>query len=104
MSKIKTGDKVVVISGKNRGKAGKVTSAYPKENRITVDGVNMQKKHVRPRRQGEKGQIVERPAPISISNVKLICSKCNKATRVGYKIEGGEKYRICKKCNNAISK
>lgn len=102
--KIKTGDKVVVLSGKNRGKTGKVTHTFPKENRIIVDGVNIQKKHVRAKRQGEKGQIVEMSAPINTSNVKLICSKCNKPARVGYKVEGKEKYRVCKKCGNVVNK
>jgi len=100
--KIKKGDQVLVISGKYRGKKGKVIRALPKKEKIVVEGVNIVKKHVRPRRAGEKGQIVQMPAPLHVSNVKLICSHCKKATRVGYKIEGEKKYRICKKCKREI--
>jgi len=84
--KIRKGDQVLIISGKYRGKKGKVLKAFPKEQRLLIEGVNLRKKHIRPRREGEKGQIVELPAPIHISNVKLICPKCKKATKVGYKI------------------
>ena len=100
--KIKKGDKVLVISGKNRGKTGKVTDVFPRNLRLIVEGVNFQKKHTRPKKQGEKGQIVEIAAPIDISNVKLICLKCNKASRVGYKVEGKDKFRICKICDSAL--
>lgn len=104
--KIKKGDTVLVISGKYRGKTGKVLKAFPKEMKILVDGVNLVKKHVKPKRTGEKGQIIQIPKPISVSNVKLICPSCKKATRVGYRIseENGEKLkkRICKKCKREI--
>ena len=100
--KIKAGDKVLVTRGKNRGKTGKVLSAYPRTTSVIVEGVNIHKKHVRPKKQGEKGQVVEIPASIVVSNVKLICNKCNKTTRVGYTGEGKEKYRVCKKCNEAL--
>ena len=100
--KIKKGDQVLVISGKYRGKKGKVIRALPKKEKIVVEGVNIVKKHVRPRRAGEKGQIVQMPAPLHVSNVKLICPHCKKATRVGYKIEAKKKYRICKKCKREI--
>ncbi|OGZ61582.1 MAG: 50S ribosomal protein L24 [Candidatus Spechtbacteria bacterium RIFCSPLOWO2_02_FULL_38_8] len=100
--KIKKGDKVLVISGKNRGKTGKVTGVFPNDLKLIVEGVNMQKKHMRPKKQGEKGQIVEVPSPIDISNVKLICSKCNKASRIGYKVESKDKFRICKKCDASL--
>jgi len=100
--KIKKGDTVLIISGKDRGRKGKILEVFPKENRILVEGINLRKKHQRPRRTGEKGQIVELPAPIDIANVKLICPKCGKATRVGYKISGEKKYRICKKCGQEI--
>lgn len=102
MAKIKTGDKVVILHGKNRGKTGKVISAVPSKEKIVVEGVNMQKQHVKARKQGEQGQIVQKPGPVDISNVKLICSNCNKAARVGYKVEGGSKYRVCKKCEKQI--
>lgn len=100
--KIKNGDTVLIISGKDRGKKGKVINVFPKENRIVVEGANLRKKHTKPRRQGEKGQIVEIAAPLNISNVKLICPKCKKATRVGYKVVEKNKFRICKKCKQEI--
>jgi len=100
--KIKTGDTVLIISGKDKGKKGKVIKSLPREGRIIVEGINIRKKHVRPRREGEKGQIVEVPAPFDVSNVKLICPKCKNATRVGYKIVEKNKYRVCKKCNQEI--
>lgn len=100
--KIKKGDQVVVISGKYRGKKGKVVRAFPKEDKVMVEGVNIVKKHVRPRKSGEKGQIAETFAPLHVSNVKLICPKCRKSTRIGYRIDGDKKYRICKKCGQEI--
>lgn len=100
--KIKNGDTVLIISGKDRGKKGKVINVFPKENRIVVEGVNLRKKHTRPKKQGEKGQIVEIAAPFNVSNVKLICPKCKKPTRVGYKVVEKNKFRICKKCQQEI--
>ena len=100
--KIKKGDTILIISGKDRGRKSKVLQTFPKEERIIVEGINLRKKHIRPRRAGEKGQIVEKPAPIHISNAKLICLKCGKATRVEYKIVEKKKYRICKKCGQEI--
>ncbi len=108
--KIHKNDTVLIISGKDRGKKGKVLRAFPKEQKVLVEGVNIRKKHIRPRREGEKGQIVKTPGPISVSNVKLICPKCGKATRVGYtmksKIKNQKskilKYRVCKKCKAKI--
>jgi len=100
--KIKKGDNILVISGKDKGKTGKVTRAIPKEGKILVEGINLRKKHVRPKKQGEKGQIVQVPAAMQASNVKMICPKCGKATRVGYKIEKNIKSRICKKCQQII--
>ncbi len=100
--KIKKGDQVIVISGKYKGKKGKVLKVIPKEGKIVVEGVNMIKKHMRPRKEGEKGEVVHKPAPIYVSKVMLICPKCKKLTRVGYKIVDGKKYRICKKCKSEI--
>jgi len=97
--KIHKGDTVLIISGKNKNKQNKVLRAFPKENRILVNEINLRKKHQKPKKSGEKGQIIQIPSPIAVSNVKLICSKCKKATRVGYKLtENRKKYRICKKC------
>jgi len=100
--KIKKGDQILVISGKDRGKKGKVIESLPKENRIVVENINLRKKHNRPKRSNEKGQIVELPVPFSVSNVKLICGKCGRAVRAGYRVEGKKKHRICKKCEAII--
>lgn len=100
--KIRKGDTILIISGKDRRRKGKVLRALPKEEKIMVEGINLRKKHVKPRRSGEKGQIIEIPAPINISNAKLICPKCGKATKVRYELKEKEKYRICKKCGQRI--
>jgi len=100
--KFKKGDTVLIISSKDKGKKGKILKVFPKENRILVEGVNLRKKHQKPKRSGEKGQIITLPIPIHVSNAKLICPKCGKATRVGYKIIDKKKFRICKKCDQEI--
>jgi len=101
--KIKKDDTVLIISGKDRGRKGKVLEVLPKEGKISVEGVNLLKKHQKPKKSGEKGQIIQLPKPIDVSNVKLICPKCGKPTRIGYKLrENKEKYRICKKCGQEI--
>jgi large subunit ribosomal protein L24 len=100
--KVKKGDTVLIISGKDKGKKGKVLRVLIDEKRIVIEGANLIKKHQKPKQSGEKGQMVEMPAPIDSSNVKLICSKCNKATRIGYKILNDNKYRVCKKCGKQI--
>ena len=101
--KIKTGDKVIAVSGKDKGKQGKVVQIFQKEEKASVDGINLMVKHLRPRAQGQKGQKVQFPAPIHISNLLLICSKCGKPTRVGKKITEDKRYvRICKKCKEII--
>ena len=100
--KIKKGDQVLIISGKNKGKKGKILKALPREEKVVVEGINIRKKHLRGRRMGEKGQIIELPLPIHIANVQLVCPKCGKTARVGYKIVEAKKYRICKKCQGEI--
>lgn len=100
--KIRKGDIVLIISGKDRARKGKVIEAFPKKGRVIIEGINLRKKHVKPKKSGEKGQIVETPASIDVSNTKLICPKCGKPTRVGCKIEGKRKYRVCKKCGQEI--
>lgn len=100
--KIKKGDNVLVVSGKDKGKTGKVLKSIPKEMKILVEGVNLKQKHVRPKKQGEKGQIVKSPASFHVSNVKMLCPKCQKPARIGYKITNGKKVRICKKCKSEI--
>jgi len=101
--KIKKGDKVKIIAGKDKGKQGRILQVLPKEGKVVVEGLNLVIKHVRPRRAGEKGQRIQFPAPLNISNVMLICTKCDKPTRVGYKIlENKKKVRICKRCKEVI--
>jgi len=100
------GDKVKIVKGKDAGKTGKVIQIFPKERKVVVEGLNIYIKNVRPRKQGEKGQKVEFPAPMAGANVRLICPKCSKPTRVGYKALTGtskkKKVRQCKKCNEVI--
>jgi large subunit ribosomal protein L24 len=100
--KIKKGDTVLIISGKDKGKKAKVLESFPRQNKIIVEGINLVKRHRRPRREREKGQIVEVPKPINVSNVKLVCPKCGRPTRLGYRLTEKGKYRICKKCNQEI--
>lgn len=100
--KIKKGDKVIILVGKDKGKTGKILQVVPEKNRVSVEGLNIQNKHMRPRKQGESGQKIQIPAMIDASNVALISAKDNKATRVGYKKEGEKKVRIDKKSNQAI--
>ncbi len=96
--KIKKNDQVKIVIGKDSGKTGKVLRVFPKENRLTVEGLNLVKKHMRPRREGEQGQRVEISGKLNISNVMLVCPKCGKPTRVGFKVAGDKKLRVCKKC------
>lgn len=96
--KIHKGDQVLIISGKDRGKKGKVLEVLKQDSKIVVEGVCIRKKNAKPKKSGEKGQLVHVPAAFSIANAALICPKCSKATRVGYKILDKKKYRICKKC------
>lgn len=97
--KIKKGDIVKVLTGASKGKSGKVLTVFLQTGKITVEGVNLRKKHARPKKQGQKGQIVEFPAALSVSKVAVVCPKCGKPTRVGYLVKPDEKKRrVCKKC------
>ena len=100
--RIKKGDKVKMLSGKDRGKSGKVLEVFPRSGKVIVENLNMVKKHLRPTKEGEKGKRVEVAMPVSVSKVMIICSHCGKATRIGYKLEGKKKFRICKKCGKEI--
>ena len=99
---IKKGDTVVVLSGKDRGKQGKVLGIVPKSSKVVVEGINMVTCHVKPRRQGEEGGIVKREAAIASCKVQVVCPKCSKATRVAHKIENGKSVRVCKHCGAAL--
>lgn len=97
--RIKKGDLVKKIAGKDKGKQGKVIKTIPSEGRIVVENVNIVKKHQKARRQGERGQRVEIAAPFDVSNAMVVCPSCSKATRVSYKLVGDKKVRVCKKCS-----
>ena len=99
---IKKDDKVVVLSGKDKGKQGKILVSDPKAMKVIVEGVNVATKHQKPRKQGEEGGIIKVETPIYASKVQLVCPKCGKATRVGHKIADGKKVRVCKKCGAEI--
>ena len=99
---IRKDDKVVVLSGKDKGKQGKVLVAEPKAGKVIVEGVNVASKHQKPRKQGEEGGIIKVETPIYAAKVQLVCPKCGKGTRVGHKIADGKKVRVCKKCGAEI--
>lgn len=97
---VKTGDEVVVINGKYRGKKGKILQAAPSEGKVIVEGINIITKHVKPRKMGEAGGLIKAESALYADKVQLICPKCGKPTRVGHKLsENGKKMRVCKKCN-----
>jgi len=101
--KIRKDDNVLVIAGKDQGKKGKVHRVYPRENRVVVERVNIVKKHMRPRGPTLQAGIIEMEAPIHISNVMLVCTKCNQPARVGFRfLEDGAKVRVCKRCHEVI--
>jgi large subunit ribosomal protein L24 len=97
--KLKKGDTIKIMGGKDRGKTGTVLHAMPMGERVVIEGLNMFKKRSRPRKQGETGQIVLVPRAIPASRVQLVCSSCKEVTRVGFRMEGNRKVRYCKKCN-----
>ena len=95
---IKKNDKVVVISGKDKGKEGKVLRADPSAGKLVVEGVNVASKHQKPKKQGEQGGIIKMETPIYACKVMVVCPKCGKPTRVAHKVDGDKKVRVCKKC------
>ncbi len=102
MSKVhvKTGDKIVVINGKDRGKQGKVLQVSPSEGKVIVEGVNIVSKHVKPRKMGEAGGIIKAESALYADKVQLVCPKCGRPTRVGHMIDDkGKKFRVCKKAD-----
>ena len=102
---IRKNDQVIVRAGKDRGKKGRVLSVLPEKNRVVVEGVNIIKRHTRPNPQRNiKGGIVEREASVHASNVQLICPECGKMTRIGHRMDGERKQRICRKCEGVIDK
>ncbi len=101
---VKKGDNVVVITGKDKGKTGKVLEVFPKDNKVLVDGVNIVTKHKKARTQQEKSEIVKKAAPFEASNVLVVCPVCGKATRVAHKEINGKNARVCKKCSASLDK
>ncbi|MDW0116759.1 50S ribosomal protein L24 [Sporosarcina thermotolerans] len=101
---VKKGDKVMVITGKDKGKTGVILAAFPKKDRVLVEGVNIVKKHTKPNQVNPQGGIISQEAAIHVSNVMLIDPKTGEPTRVGYKIEDGKKVRIAKKSGEALDK
>lgn len=101
--KIKKGDRVQVLTGKDRGKTGQVTRALPDAGKVIVDGVNVAKKHQKATKATMQGGIIDKDMPIPVANVAIVCPTCNKPTRVGFKIDGdGTKVRVCKKCGGEM--
>ena len=100
--RIKKGDTVKVLSGNDKGKTGEVLNVIPKTNKIIVKGVNIRKRHVKPRKQGEEGGIISVECSIHSAKVNVVCPKCGKKKKIGYKEEKGEKIRVCKKCGAKI--
>ena len=100
--KIRKGDTVKVLSGNDKGKTGEVLDVIPKTNKIVVKGINIRKKHVKPRKQGEEGGIIPVECAIHAAKVNVVCPKCGKAARIGYSVEKDEKVRVCKKCGAKI--
>ena len=95
---IRKDDKVIVLSGKDKGKEGKVLTAMPKEGKLIVEGISVASRHQKPRRQGEEGGIIKMPTPIYACKVMVVCPKCGKPTRVAHKLDSGKSVRVCKKC------
>ena len=105
MQRIKKGDKVMVIAGRDLGSEGEVLKVLPRENRVIVDGVNIVSRHTKASQQGNQtvpAQIVKKNAPIDLSNVMLVCPSCEEASRIGYRMDGDNKVRFCKKCDSII--
>lgn len=100
--KLRKGDNVLVISGKDKNRKGKILEVFPGGGKIVVEGMNLRKKHRKPKGQGQKGEVIEVTAPLDVSNVKVLCTKCTKPVRIGYKKTADKKYRICKKCGEEI--
>ncbi len=100
--KIKKNDTVKILTGKDRGKTGKVIKVNLKSRKLMVEGLNLYKKHMKPKRQGEKGEIVKISRPMNVSNLMIVCPNCKLPARVGFRFEKDNKFRYCKKCQSRI--
>jgi large subunit ribosomal protein L24 len=102
--KIRKGDRVQVLTGKDRGKTGTVTRSIPARGKVIVDGVNVAKKHQKPTSATQQGGIIDKEMPIPVANVAIVCNSCSKPTRIGYRFEAdGTKVRVCRKCGGDLS-
>jgi large subunit ribosomal protein L24 len=100
--KIKKGDEVIMLSGKDRGRRGKILKVLVKSGRVIVEGLNLVKKHRRPKKQGEKGEVVLLPRAVDISNIALRCPHCDRPVKIGYRLSGDKKLRVCRKCQEPL--
>ncbi len=100
--KLRKGDNAVMLSGKDRGKTAKIVALLPEVDKVVLEGLNNIKRHTRARQQGQTGQIVTKERAVAASSVAVVCKSCGKPTRIGYRVEGDTKIRICKKCKNAL--
>ena len=100
--KLKKGDNVKVVKGKDKGKSGKIDKVFSKQDKILIEGVNLYKRHMKARSQNQPSEIITIIKPLPVANVVLVCPKCHKETRIGYKIEKDKKSRICIKCESKI--
>lgn len=101
--KIRKGDRVRILTGKDRGREGEVTFAYPAEGRVIVDGANVSKRHQKPTQRTQQGGIIDKEMPLPVANVAIICPSCAKPTRIGYRFDpDGNKIRICRKCEGDL--
>jgi len=100
--KLLKGDNAVMLSGKDRGKKAKILTVISESGRVVLEGLNMMKRHTKSRKQGQHGQIINKERAVSAASVALICKSCGKATRVGYRVDGDAKFRICKKCKSNV--
>lgn len=100
--KLRKGDQVIITAGKDRGKRGKIETLFPKDQMILLSGLNIYKRHLKRRDEKNPGGIIDVSRPLPLANVSLICPKCHQITRLGYKLQGKEKQRLCKKCQQII--
>jgi len=100
--KLRKKDKVIVTIGRDRGKEGSIERVYEKQDKVLIEGLNMYKRHIKKNEQMPDGGVIDVPRPLNVSKVSLVCPKCKKPTRIGYKIEDGKKVRMCRKCEKVI--
>ena len=100
--RIHKGDEVIVLTGKDKGKKAEVVTAFPRDGKVIVEGVNIAKRHSKPTRATQQGGVIDKFMPVHVSNVAIVCKSCDKPTRIGFRMEDGEKVRVCKKCGSVL--